>query len=116
MINKNEKKAQEIAKRYKTPCHGLGDCEFEAYQSALEAMEWKDEQIAEENKWINVKDKLPRLVTTEFGIRGSKPVLCKTKSGKYCVARCFQYKTNPHFWQDDYYEKPNVKFWKEING
>lgn len=41
---KNEKKAQEIAKRYETPCHGIGDCEFEAYQSALEAMEWKDEK------------------------------------------------------------------------
>lgn len=43
----NEEKAQEIAKRYKTPCQGFGDCEFEAYQSALEAMEWKDEQFKE---------------------------------------------------------------------
>lgn len=67
-----------------------------------------------ENKWISVEDKLPRLVTTEFGIKRSKPVLCKKKDGGYCVARCFQYKTNPHFWQDDYYEKPNVKFWREI--
>ena len=40
----NEEKAHEIAKRYEIPCHGIGDCEFEAYQSALEAMEWKDEQ------------------------------------------------------------------------
>lgn len=40
----NAEKAEEIAKRYETPCHGIGDCEFEAYQSALEAMKWKDEQ------------------------------------------------------------------------
>ena len=44
----NEEKAQEIAKRYATPCQGFGDCEYEAYQSALEAMEWKDEQHKQE--------------------------------------------------------------------
>lgn len=41
----NEEKAREIAKKYETPCHGIGDCEFEAYQSAFEAMEWKEQQI-----------------------------------------------------------------------
>jgi len=82
----------------------------------IKMAERKDEQFAEENKWVDVKDKLPRMVTTESGIRRSKPVLCKTKSGGYCVARCFQYKNQPHFWQDDNYEKLNVKFWREING
>lgn len=41
----NEEKAKEIAQRYQIPCHGIGDCEFEAYQSALEAMEWKENDI-----------------------------------------------------------------------
>jgi hypothetical protein len=43
----NKEKAQEIAKRYGVPCHGMGDCEFEAYQSALEMAQWKDGQTKE---------------------------------------------------------------------
>lgn len=116
MANRNEEKAQEIAKRYGTPCHGMGDCEFEAYQSALEAMEWKDKQFTEENKWISVEDELPLLVTTEFGIRYSKPVLCKEESGGYCVARFARPQNKFYFWEDDNCEGRKVKFWREING
>lgn len=43
----NKQKAQQLGKKYQTPCHGIGDCEFEAYQSALEMAEWKDEQWKE---------------------------------------------------------------------
>lgn len=42
---KNEEKVQQLAQKYKTPCRGVGDCEFEAYQSALEAMQWKEQQM-----------------------------------------------------------------------
>lgn len=49
----NEQKANEIAKKYQTPCHGMGDCEFEAYQSALEAMEWKEQILIDKAcKWL----------------------------------------------------------------
>ena len=41
---KNEEKARELGEKYSTPCHGIGDCEFEAKQAALEMARWKDEQ------------------------------------------------------------------------
>lgn len=44
---KDEEKAKELGKRYCTPCHGIGDCEYEATQAALEMAEWKDEQYLE---------------------------------------------------------------------
>ena len=40
----NEEKAKELGKKYQTPCHGVGDCEFEAKQAALEMAKWKDSQ------------------------------------------------------------------------
>lgn len=46
----NEEKASELGNKYETPCHGVGDCEFEAKQAALEAMAWKDEQFAAEKQ------------------------------------------------------------------
>lgn len=46
----NEEKAIEIGVKYQTPCHGVGDCEFEARQSALEMAQWKDEQFAAEKQ------------------------------------------------------------------
>ena len=46
----NKEKAKELGKRYSKPCHGVGDCEFEATQSALEMAQWKDEQFQEEKK------------------------------------------------------------------
>ena len=52
MNKSNEEKARELAEKYQTPCHGMGDCEFEAYQSALEAMQWKDL----ENRWHKISD------------------------------------------------------------
>ena len=44
MSKQDKQKAQQLGKKYQTPCHGIGDCEFEAYQSALEMAEWKDKQ------------------------------------------------------------------------
>lgn len=41
----NEEKAQELGIKYQTPCHGIGDCEFEAKQAAMEMAEWKDSQL-----------------------------------------------------------------------
>ena len=41
----NEEKATELGKKYQTPCHGIGDCEFEARQAALEMAEWKEKQL-----------------------------------------------------------------------
>lgn len=38
----NEEKARELGQKYQTPCHGIGDCEFEAYIAAKEMAEWKD--------------------------------------------------------------------------
>lgn len=43
----NEEKAQELGTKYQTPCHGIGDCEFEARQAALEMAEWKEKQMIE---------------------------------------------------------------------
>lgn len=40
----NEEKATELGIKYQIPCHGTGDCEFEARQAALEMAEWKDKQ------------------------------------------------------------------------
>jgi hypothetical protein len=63
----NEQKAREIAERYQTPCHGHGDCEFESYQSAFEAMQWKDEQREKEKQqWI---DKAWNWLTEQKGER-----------------------------------------------
>lgn len=39
--------AEKLGRKYKTSCFGMGDCEYETYQSALEAMRWKDEQYLE---------------------------------------------------------------------
>lgn len=69
----NEKKAREIAKKWQTPCHGAGDCEYEAYHSALEAMELKDKEWSErfkkafEGLWsasFNVEDFSSKIETT----------------------------------------------------
>ena len=43
----NEEKAKELGEKYSTPCHGIGDCEFEAKQAAIEMARWKDEQLKE---------------------------------------------------------------------
>lgn len=40
----NEEKATELGIKYQTPCHEIGDCEFEARQVALEMSEWKEQQ------------------------------------------------------------------------
>lgn len=50
MSEQDKQKAQQLGKKYQTPCHGIGDCEFEAYQSAIEMAQWKDEQFNEEKK------------------------------------------------------------------
>jgi len=46
-IKTNEEKATELGIKYQTPCHGIGDCEFEARQAALEMAEWKEQQMIE---------------------------------------------------------------------
>lgn len=110
MISKNEKKAREFAKDRGHDVQSI----TEAFVACLDMAEWKDKQFAEENKWIDVNETLPLLVTMESGIRYSKPVLCKVESGGYCVAKCIRPQNGPYFWQDDNYEKQNVKYWKEI--
>lgn len=42
-----KKKARELAQKYKTPCHGIGDCEFEVYKAAMEMAEWMEEKLIE---------------------------------------------------------------------
>lgn len=49
-----KQKARELGIKYQTPCHGVGDCEFEASQAALEMAEW-----LLDNLWISVEDELP---------------------------------------------------------
>lgn len=39
-----KEKAKELGKKYSKPCHGMGDCEFEATQAALEMAEWLREE------------------------------------------------------------------------
>lgn len=53
---KIEQKAKELGVKYQTPCHGIGDCEFEATQSAREMANW-----LLNNLWIafNPSDNLP---------------------------------------------------------
>lgn len=49
----NEEKATELGIKYQTPCHGVGDCEFEARQAALEMAEWKEEQMIDKAcEWL----------------------------------------------------------------
>ena len=48
-MNKNEEKAEEIAKRRKDK-HCV---EYHCYRSAIEMAEWKDEQFAKEKKEID---------------------------------------------------------------
>lgn len=117
MTSKNEEKAQEIANDKKIISlnkFGRLDIEATKWMSALEAMEWKDKQFAEENKWISVEDELPPFITTEDGSQYSKPVLCKEKCGSYCVARFVHWQTGHSMWLDSSDEQMNVKFWKEI--
>ena len=53
----NEQMANELGKKYETPCHGVGDCKFEAYQAAIETAKWKDEQF-----WSY--ENIERIITT----------------------------------------------------
>ena len=117
---KNEethKKALELASKYshvsEEPLH-IEKTFNECYASAMQMAEWKDKQLAEENKWIDVNEALPLLVTIESGIRYSKPVLCKEESGGYCVARFARPQNEFYFWEDDNHEGRKVKYWKEI--
>ena len=48
-----EEKAKELGKKYSKPCHGTGDCEFEATQAALEMAQWKEQQMIDKAvKWL----------------------------------------------------------------
>lgn len=40
-----KEKAKELGKKYSKPCHGMGDCEFESMQAALEMAEWMREEF-----------------------------------------------------------------------
>lgn len=46
MITKEDikQKAEELGKKYSQPCRGMGDCEFETTQTALEMAQWLKEQ------------------------------------------------------------------------
>ncbi len=48
-----EEKAEELGKKYSIPCRGIGDCEFEATQAALEMAQWRDKQS---DNWHKVAD------------------------------------------------------------
>lgn len=49
----NEQKATELGIKYQTQCHGIGDCEFEAKQAALEMAEWKEQQMIDKAcEWL----------------------------------------------------------------
>lgn len=52
----NEQKARELGQKYQTPCHGIGDCEFEAYKAAMEMAEWKDKKMIEKALQIYLKE------------------------------------------------------------
>lgn len=43
----DREKAKELGQKYQTPCHGIGDCEFEAYMASLEMAGWKEQQYQE---------------------------------------------------------------------
>lgn len=46
-------KATELGIKYQTQCHEIGDCEFEARQSALEMAEWKEQQMIDKaREWL----------------------------------------------------------------
>lgn len=48
-----EEKAKELGKKYSKPCRGIGDCEFEATQAALEMAQWKEQQMIDKaTEWI----------------------------------------------------------------
>ena len=40
-------KAKELGIKYQNPCQGVGDCEFEARQAALEMAEWMNNKLIE---------------------------------------------------------------------
>lgn len=106
---KDEEKAKEFANYF------AGETDYKesaAYSSAM--AEWKDEEYAKENKWINAEDKLPPFITTEDGSQYSKPVLCKEKCGSYCVARFVRWQTGHYMWLDSSDGQLNVKYWREI--
>ena len=52
----NEQKAKEIAKRFHTEYRALSVCDYDSFddcfKSALESMEWKDEQAAQEKQQL----------------------------------------------------------------
>lgn len=81
-----EKKAKELGIKYQTPCHGVGDCEFEARQAATEMGEWLLSHL-----WVSVDDELPKV--------GEK-VLIKHQYGSQVAAR-FRYNeiiTSETYW------------------
>lgn len=48
-----EEKAEELGKKYSIPCRGIGDCEFEATQAALEMAQWKEQQMIDKaTEWL----------------------------------------------------------------
>ena len=55
-------KATELGIKYQTPCHGIGDCEFEARQAALEMAKWKEKQMID--KFINYIKEHPLKIKT----------------------------------------------------
>ena len=67
-----ENKSKELGIKYQTPCHGVGDCEFEARQAATEMAEW-----LLSHQWVSVEDELPKL---------SEIVLIRNKDGKIARA------------------------------
>lgn len=71
-----EKKAEELGIKYQTPCHGVGDCEFEARQAATEMADW-----LLSHQWVSVEDELPNDIPNCFvAYKAMKNVLYSTGS------------------------------------
>ena len=75
----NEEKVTELGKKYQTTCHGIGDCEFEARQAALEMAEWKEQQMIEKGvrvartcfqrfSWLRLRRLLNRIFQKSDGV------------------------------------------------
>ena len=63
----NEQKARELGQKYQTPCHGIGDCEFEAYKAAIEMAEWKQEQMIEKAvEWLQNRKEIHRFLNSDI--------------------------------------------------
>ena len=101
-----EKKAEELGIKYQTPCHGVGDCEFEARQAATEMAEW-----LLSHQWVSVEDELP-------------PINKETNKSKKCFVRgdgaygvtyqSAEYNADRKGWEGFTFSPDNITHWMPI--